>query len=252
MNQICCVGVGKQFSREGGGIPLLAHRAPWKKSTESDKFWALKGVDLTVSPGQRIGIWGANGCGKTTLLRIIAGITHPTCGRVAVNGHVVPLIEPWSGMQHDLTGRENIYLSGIILGMCRREVQRKFDSIVEFAGLSRFLHMPLKHYSWGMIVRLGFSIAIHVEADILLVDEIWGVGDREFQTKSFNEIRRIQAQGVTTLIVSHDLEVIRLLADEVWWLKEGGIAAWGPKDSVFSSLAPIPEPSVSSLDVWNH
>ena len=219
MDQIRCLGVRKEFSRP-----------------RADKFWALDGIDLAVSgPGERIGILGANGDGKTTLLRIIAGITRPTRGTLMVNGRVAPLLELGLGMQRELTGRENIYLNGIILGMRRNEVRRKFDSIVEFAGISNFLDMPLKHYSAGMVVRLCFGVAVHVDTDILLVDEVGGVTDFEFQAKSLEKIRQMQRKGITTLIVSHDLELMSQLTDKVLWLKNGRIAALGPTDSILKA-----------------
>jgi len=193
-------------------------------------------VDLTLSgSGKRLGIIGDNGSGKTTLLRVIAGVTQPTSGTVVVNGRVVPLLELGAGMHPDLTGRENIYLNGILLGMRRHEVRRKFDAIVEFAGVSEFMDMPLKHYSVGMTMRLGFSVAIHVDANILLVDEAWGVGDAGFQARSLEQMRRMHAQGVSSLLVSHDLTIIRQLTDEVLWLQSGRVAAFGPTESVVKS-----------------
>lgn len=214
---------------------LIARGNFWRKGNP-DWFWALEGVDLMVSgPGKRIGIIGDNGSGKTTLLRIIAGVTRPTKGAVTVHGRVVPLLELGAGMHPELTGRENIYLNGIILGMRRREVRRKLDAIGDFAGVSRFLDMPLKHYSLGMVMRLGFSVAIHVDADILLVDEAWGIGDVGFQAKSFEQMGKMQAKGVATLLVSHDLQVVRRLTDEVLWLQSGRVMGFGPTESVIKA-----------------
>jgi len=235
MDRIQCVGVTKRFWRRDMGS-LFSPKWIGKRGDQSNWFWALEGVDLTLSgSGRRLGIVGDNGVGKTTLLRIIAGVTQPTSGTVIIRGRVVPLLELGAGMHPDLTGRENVFLNGILLGMRRREVQRKFDHIVEFAGVSQFLDMPLKHYSVGMMMRLGFSVAIHVDADILLVDEAWGIGDAGFQFKGFEQMKKMQSKGVCSLLVSHDLDVIRRLTDEVLWLKEGKVAALGPTSLVLES-----------------
>ena len=231
MDIIRLSAVKKKFSRLQGA-KLLAHWGFWQRSG-SHWFWALDNVDFSVTkPGSRVGIVGANGSGKTTLLRIIAGVTNPTQGTVIVNGRVVPLLELFAGMQQDLTGRENIYVNGLILGMRRQEIKAKFDSIVEFSGISKFLDMPLKHYSLGMMMRLGFSVAIHVDAKIILVDEVWSIGDAEFQNKSSERLELLRKQGAVLILVSHDLETIRLLADEVLWLKQGRVAAYGPTAKV--------------------
>ncbi len=235
MDRIRCVKVGKRFVR-GTMETLIARRCLRRGPQAPDWFWALEEVNLLLSgSGKRLGVIGANGSGKTTLLRIIAGVTQPTTGTVTVNGRVVPLLELGAGMHPDLTGRENIYLNGILLGMRRREVRLKFDQIVEFSGVKEFLNMPLKHYSVGMIMRLGFSVAIHVDADILLVDEAWGVGDAEFQARSFEQMRHMHAQGVSSVLVSHDLAIIRQLTDEALWLRSGRVAAFGPTESVVKS-----------------
>lgn len=235
MDRIRCVSVSKRFVRSSVET-LIAHRYLRRSPQASDWFWALEGVDLTLSgSGKRLGVIGDNGSGKTTLLRIIAGVTQPTTGTVIVNGRVVPLLELGAGMHPDLTGRENIYLNGILLGMRRREVRSRFDAIVEFSGVTEFLDMPLKHYSVGMIMRLGFSVAIHVGANILLVDEAWGVGDAGFQARSFEQMRRMHAQGVSSILVSHDLAIIRRLTDETLWLRSGRVAAFGPTESVVKS-----------------
>lgn len=228
--------VSKRFSKREIAR-LLTHWEFWREgASHSDWFWALDKVDLVLSgSGKRLGIIGANGSGKTTLLRIIAGVTNPTSGTVVVNGRVVPLLEPVAGMQPDLTGRENIALIGTILGMRHREIQRKLGEIVEFAGVSNFLDMPLKHYSLGMIMRLGFSIAIHVDADIILVDEAWGIGDAEFQTKSLERLQQLFHQEATVILVSNDLEIIRRQTDQALWLREGRVAAFGPSQGVIES-----------------
>lgn len=239
MDQIRLMGVSKEFSR-AGRPSLMDFCFKGRMDRGSDRFWALQGIDLAISGrGARVGIVGANGSGKTTLLRIIAGVTQPTKGTVLVKGLVVPLLDLAAGMQSDLTGRENIDLNSVILGMRRREIREKFDSIVEFAELARFIDTPLRHYSAGMIVRLGFSIAIHVDADIFLLDETWSLGDAGFQAKSFQAIERLQAKGVTTVVVSHDLEILRQLSDETLWLEKGQVTAFGPTDSIVEAYQPL-------------
>lgn len=215
------------------GVQLLAGLALRRKAAQSHWFWALDKVNLTVAgPGKWLGIIGPNGSGKTSLLRIIAGVTQPTSGTVIVHGRIVSLLELFAGMQPDLTGRENIFLNGIVLGMRRREIQKKFDSIVEFAGVRSFLNMPLKHYSFGMQMRLGFSVATHVEAEIILMDEVWSIGDADFQSKGMERLKLLRQRGATLILVSHDLEVIRKLTEETLWLQSGRVAAFGPTDEV--------------------
>lgn len=254
MMPIRCEGVGKRFLR-GTVAQRISHWRPWRPAAPADWFWALEQVALTVPhAGQRIGVIGTNGSGKTTLLRILAGVTAPTCGTVRVHGRVAPVLEPVAGLQPDLTGRENVHLIGTILGMRRREIQRKFDAIVAFAGVEAFLDMPLKHYSLGMTMRLGFSTAIHVDAGIILVDEAWSIGDAAFQAKSIERVQQIQAQGVTSLIVSHDLAIVRQLTTDALWLRGGRIAAFGPTESVIRAYVastqapPPPGPRLPSGD----
>lgn len=233
MDRVRFSGVSKRFSRRKGA-KLLSNWGFWRKDVSgSNWFWALEDVSLTISgPGHRVGIIGANGSGKTTLLRIIAGVTRPTSGTVAVTGRVVPILELFSGMQPDLTGRENLYLNGLILGMRRHEIRKNLDSIVDFAGVKNFIDMPLKHYSMGMMMRLGFSIATHVDGNIILVDEAWGIGDEEFQTKSQERLQALSKKGATLILVSHDANIIRQLTDEVLWLKSGRVVTFGPTDQV--------------------
>lgn len=206
----------------------------WRNEGDDSRwFWALKEVSLSVSsPGTCIGLIGANGSGKTTLLRIIAGVTKPTRGLAVTNGRIVPLLELYAGMQVDLTGRENIYINGIILGMRRREINQKFDSIVDFSGIADFIDMPLKHYSLGMIMRLGFSVASHIEAPIILADEIWSIGDVDFQRKSMDRLQKLRKNGAILIVVSHDLEIVQKVSDEVAWLEQGRLMAHGPAEQV--------------------
>ena len=235
MDRIRLEGVSKHYFRLGGSQWLTG----WlfrRSSRKQDWFWSLRNINLHVSrPGTSLGIVGSNGSGKTTLLRILAGVTFPTCGTVTVHGRVVSMLELFAGMQPDLTGRENLFLNGILLGMRRHEIRSKLDSIVEFAGIGEFLDMPLKHYSLGMQMRLGFGLSTHVDASIFLVDEAWGIGDSDFQAKSFRRLKELKRQGVTLILVSHDLEILRQLSDETLWLHKGETRAFGPTKEVLSS-----------------
>ena len=196
-------------------------------------FWALKDVSFEVPRGSSLGVIGANGAGKSTLMKLLARITAPTRGRMTIHGRLVALIEVGSGFHPELTGRENVFLSGAILGMRRRELAAKLASIIEFAGVERFIDTPVKWYSSGMYVRLGFSIAAHLEPDVLLIDEVLAVGDAEFQAKCLRRIRDLQRMGVTMIFISHDLTAVEQLCDRVLLLDHGEIVMQGqPADVV--------------------
>lgn len=235
MDRIRLAGVSKRYSRLAG--PKLVSSWIFDPTFSGRSwFWSLRNVDLQMArPGTSLGIVGSNGSGKTTLLRIIAGVTNPTTGTVIVHGRVVSMLELFAGMQPELTGRENVFLNGIVLGMRRHEIQRKLDSIVDFSGLGEFLDMPFKHYSLGMQMRLGFSLSTHVEASIFLVDEAWGIGDADFQTKSFQRLRELTRKGITLILVSHDASVLRQLTEETLWLHKGEVQAFGPTEKVINS-----------------
>jgi lipopolysaccharide transport system ATP-binding protein len=197
--------------------------------------WALKDVSFDIQPGESIGIIGSNGAGKTTLLKIISQVTTPTAGKVILNGNVGSLLEVGTGFHTELTGRENIYLNGAILGMRRREIDRKFDEIVEFAGVGRFLDTPVKFYSSGMRVRLAFSVAAHLEPDILLVDEVLAVGDIAFQKKSLNKMESVVKGGRTVLFVSHNMATIKALCQKAAYIEEGHLRYFGPVDDAIAA-----------------
>jgi lipopolysaccharide transport system ATP-binding protein len=198
-------------------------------------FWALRDVAFEVPAGQVVGIVGANGAGKSTLLKVLSKITEPTTGRVEIRGRVGSLIEVGTGFHSELTGRENTYLNGAILGMRRSEIDRKFDEIVAFAGVERFIDTPIKHYSSGMQLRLGFGVAAHLETEILIVDEVLAVGDAEFQKKCLSTMSRVANDGRTVLFVSHNATAVKTLCHRAIWLKEGRIAGDGPSGEVLSS-----------------
>ena len=198
-------------------------------------IWALKDVSFEVKQGEVVGIIGRNGAGKTTLLKILARITEPTEGYAEVRGRVGSLLEVGTGFHPELTGRENIYLSGAILGMTKREIDRKFDEIVAFSGVEQFLDTPLKHYSVGMQMRLAFAVAAHLDPEILLVDEVLAVGDLEFQKKCLGKMEEVSRSGRTVLFVSHQMNQIRRLCERVFWLDGGRIVRDGPTHEVVSA-----------------
>src|SRR5215213_5902984 len=186
-------------------------------------FWALRDMSFEVERDEAVGIIGQNGAGKSTILKLLYNITAPTKGRISINGRLAALIEVASGFHPDLTGRENVYLNGSLLGMKRREIRKKLDSIVDFAGVSAFLDTPVKRYSSGMYLRLGFSIAAHLDPDILLLDEVLAVGDAQFQSKCIERINQLKHAGTTIVFVSHNLGVVESLCDRVFLLRHGEI-----------------------------
>jgi ABC-type polysaccharide/polyol phosphate transport system ATPase subunit len=198
-----------------------------QKTRGKDYFWALRDVGFSIKAGETVGILGANGSGKSTILKLISRIIDPDTGVIKVAGRLSALLELGAGFHPDLTGRENIYLNGSILGLNRQVMDRKFDDIVDFAGIGEFIDAPVRSYSSGMQMRLGFSVAIHVEPEIILVDEVLAVGDYSFQLKCLERIRQLQQQGVTILFVSHDFEAVESLCNRAIWLEQGRLQADG-------------------------
>ncbi len=197
-----------------------------------EKINALDHVSFDVTPGQTLGIIGANGSGKSTMLKLIAGTSRPTSGSVEVNGRVSALLELGAGFHPDFTGRENIYLDGAIMGLSREVVDERFDEIVAFAGMEEFVDAPAKTYSSGMFLRLAFSVAVNVDPDIILIDEVFAVGDESFQRKCLDRMDRFKGEGKTIMFVSHSLDSIRSFCDEALWLDKGEIKAQGAVDKV--------------------
>jgi len=195
-----------------------------------EDFWALKDVNLTVKKGDRVGIIGRNGAGKSTLLKILSKITSPTTGHLKMRGRVSSLLEVGTGFHPELTGKENIFLNGAILGMKRQEIRTKFDAIVDFADVERFLDTPVKRYSSGMIARLGFAIAAHLDPDILIIDEVLAVGDAAFQEKCLKTLNELGGAGRTVLFVSHDINAVINLCNRGVYLDKGKVAVAGPID----------------------
>jgi lipopolysaccharide transport system ATP-binding protein len=205
----------------------LVHRARGRGRPKRDWIWALDHVSFDVSPGEVLGIIGRNGAGKTTLLKLLSSITDPTEGEARIWGRVGSLLEVGTGFHGDLTGRENIFLNGAILGMKRREIERKFDEIVGFAGVERFIDTPVKRYSSGMYLRLAFAVAAHLEPEILIVDEVLAVGDAEFQRKCLGKMGEVSGEGRTVLLVSHNMSAISSLATRCMWLDGGRVRQLG-------------------------
>jgi len=200
----------------------------------TQRFWALKDVSFEVRRGEVVGIIGRNGAGKSTLLKTLSRITEPSSGRAEIYGRVGSLLEVGTGFHPELTGRDNIYLNGAILGMGRAEIERKFDEIVDFAEVEQFIDTPVKHYSSGMYLRLAFAVAAHLEPEILIVDEVLAVGDAAFQKKCLGKMGEVASQGRTVLFVSHNMTAIQSLCDRVVWLHQGQIVADGPTGQVIS------------------
>jgi len=230
--------------------PLDRLRPDGRGSGGDDEIWALKDISFEVQRGEVLGIIGPNGAGKSTLLKILSRITHPTEGWAVINGRVGSLLEVGTGFHHELTGRENIYLNGAILGMTRAEIDRKFDEIVEFSGVEKFIDTPVKRYSSGMHVRLAFSVAAHLDPEILLIDEVLSVGDAAFQKKCLGKMGDVASEGRTVLFVSHNMVAVQNLCERVIWLSDGTIAGEGRPSRVVSEYL---EASFSSSTerVWN-
>lgn len=207
----------------------------FQKKARSEEFWALKDISFDVEPGEAIGIIGKNGAGKSTLLKILSRITEPTTGRFEISGRVSSLLEVGTGFHPELTGRENIYLNGTILGMTRSEIKGKYDEIVDFSGVEQFLDTPVKRYSSGMFVRLAFAIAAHLEPEILIIDEVLAVGDMEFQKKCLGKMGDVAKQGRTILFVSHNMSAVQQLCSKSVFLKNGEIQMIGKTSEVIDN-----------------
>src|SRR4051812_29626182 len=201
----------------------------------NEEFWALRDLTFEIREGERIGIIGRNGAGKSTLLKVLGRVTHPTTGRVKIRGSLASLLEVGTGFHPELTGRENVFLNGAILGMKRVEIQRKFDAIVDFAEITNFLDTPVKRYSSGMYVRLAFAIAAHLDSDILVVDEVLAVGDAAFQKKCLGKMETVAKEGRTVLFVSHNLGAIQNLCSSCVLLNEGKLIEQGETAKVVNA-----------------
>src|SRR2546422_889125 len=252
-------GLGKRYYRGLQVDDGLRHaledflRSPLAslRRKKQEMFWALKDVSLEVREGEVLGLIGRNGAGKTTLLKILSRITRPTTGWAEIHGRVGSLLEVGTGFHPELTGHENTFLSGAILGMGKREIERKFDEIVTFAELEKFIDTPVKYYSSGMYVRLAFAVAAHLEPEILLVDEVLAVGDINFQKKCLGKMGDVARAGRTVVLVSHQLNQIRRLCHRVVWIDAGGVRRDGPTHEVvaaYESAMASGDRSIASRD----
>jgi lipopolysaccharide transport system ATP-binding protein len=229
--------LSKKFRIDHAAEPYLSLRDSFKKILKrrsKEDFYALKDINFSVNEGDSIGIIGRNGAGKSTLLKIISRITPPTTGSITYRGRVASLLEVGTGFHSELTGRENIFMNGSILGMRKAEIKKNFDAIIDFAGVEKFMDTPLKHYSSGMQLRLAFAVAAFMENEILIIDEVLAVGDTEFQKKCIGKMDEVSKTGRTLLFVSHDLEVISRLTRKAILLKQGSIAANGETEQVIN------------------
>ncbi len=217
-----------------------------RRQTTYDELWALRGISFSLREGEILGVVGANGSGKSTLLAILARVIRPTSGKATVSGRVCALLELGAGFNTELTGRENVFLNGALLGMRRREIQARYDSIVQFAELAEFMDAPLKTYSSGMKVRLAFAVAVHVDPDVYLLDEVLAVGDAHFARKSNAKLNELRRSGRTIVVASHDLPAMVEMCDTALWLDHGRAMALGPPAEVvqaYCQAALGPQPS---------
>lgn len=225
---------------------------PTAEKLVKQEFWALQDVSFAVKQGRMLGLIGDNGSGKSTLLKLLAGITYPDTGEIYTKGKVAAMLELGVGFHPDLSGIENIFLNGTLLGMTRRQIMNNLERIINFSGLHEFINSPVRHYSAGMFARLGFSIAIHSEPDILLVDEILAVGDMEFQLRCIEEIKRLRAMGKTIVLVSHNITLIEMLCDEVIWLENGKIKDYGAPTEVCHNYRQVVDTKEKKEAVMSH
>src|SRR6185503_15347171 len=214
--------------------------------TRPEDFWAVRDVSFAVEKGEAVGIIGHNGAGKSTILKLLSNITTPTRGHITIKGRLAALIEVGSGFHPELSGRENIYLNGSILGMSRGEITKKLDSIIDFAGVRQFIDTPVKRFSSGMYVRLGFSIAAHLHPDILLLDEVLAVGDAAFQAKCFKRINELKEGGTTIVFISHDLSAVARICDRALLIAGGEVITDGPPGDVIAQYQRLSLPPATS------
>lgn len=230
--QVDIEGVGKKFRLYKERNQSLKSAVMRGRISVHKDFWAVRDVSFTVPAGSTFGLIGSNGSGKSTLLKCLARILVPDEGSIRPEGKVAALLEVGSGFHPELTGRENVFLNGSILGMSQREIRAKFDEIVDFSGVADFIDQPVKNYSSGMYVRLGFAVAINVDPDILVVDEVLAVGDVEFQEKCADKFKELKRDGKTVILVSHAMEAVKEMCDNVAWMKDGSLVETGAADVV--------------------
>jgi len=240
MTAIEVKGVAKRFRMHHAHRPRTLHEAlshGFRRLAPTESFWALRDVNLEVPHGSRLGLIGANGAGKSTLLRLMAMVGRPDAGTIHVHGRMAALLDLGAGFHDDLTGRDNVMIAGVISGLTRSEVRRRFDEIVEFSELSEFIDNPLRTYSTGMRLRLAFSVAITIEPEILVVDEVLAVGDRRFQQKCVDRISALRQRGCSLVLCSHDLGLAGSLADSIAWLERGLVRRVGPSSEIVAEYS---------------
>ena len=225
----------KEFLLSHSGSASIKTMLLWWQRRKMENLQVLRGVSFEVTHGETVAVIGRNGAGKSTLLSLIARVYKPNSGSIEVAGRIAPLLELGAGFHPDLTGQENVFFNGVILGLTRKEISERLDQIIEFAELRTHIDAPVRTYSSGMLARLGFAVAVHVDADALLVDEVLAVGDIEFERKCYERIASFRAGGGSILFVSHDLEAVEKLADRVIWLKGGEIEMEGSPSDVLSA-----------------
>ena len=234
---IKCTAVRKDFPiyHHIGGIKnFLFHFPTAIKEIRKSRFTALKNINIEIFSGETVGIIGNNGAGKSTILGLLAGVLNPTVGQVEVHGRIAPLLELGAGFHTQLNGRENIFLNGILLGMLKQEVEEKVDSIIAFSELEEFIDQPIRTYSSGMLARLGFSVAVHCDPNILLVDEVLAVGDHDFQRKCIEKMEDFKISGKTIVFISHDAKQIKQICERVIWINQGEICNSGRPEQILS------------------
>ena len=241
--------VGKLYVKYEDVPTLVTGVRQLLKRGRRGRLWAVRHVDLEVEPGQAVGILGRNGSGKSTTLSMMAGVTAPTEGRVRVNGRIAPLLRLGVGFDQELTGRENVYINGMILGMTQKEIESKFDEIVAFAELENFINTPVKFYSSGMVVRLGFASAVAADPSLLIIDEVLAVGDVAFQVKSFDRMLEMREAGATLVVVSHNLQAIRRITDRAIVLHDGAVRFHGKTGDAVSTYHDLLRQSVRASEM---
>lgn len=235
MQMITCNSVWKTFHLHTGQKLLRHHLSSWFRNDRQNNFHALKGVSFHVNKGEGLAVIGSNGAGKSTLLSLVTRLAEPDQGSIEVNGRVAALLELGSGFHPDLTGAENVYLNAALLGFTEKQTRAMFDSIVEFSGVGDFIDEPMRSYSSGMNLRLAFAIAVNVDPDILIVDEVLAVGDQNFQAKCFDRIQGFRRAGKTFLCVSHSKPVLMALCDRAIWLDQGELMMFGKIEDIFQA-----------------
>ena len=237
-NAIQLNSLSKKYFKQGQRtFKELLHGLVFRGEKAGQFVWALKNIDLAIAPGEIVGVIGPNGSGKSTLLKVIAGVTQPTKGDFTINGSIAPLIELGAGFHPELTGRENIYLNAAIMGIKKHQIEKKVEDIIKISELRKFIDSPVKHYSSGMYLRLAFSVAIQVEADIILIDEILAVGDQKFQDKCLKRLERLKKENKTIIFVSHNIHQVRDFCDRVIYLKSGKVLLDGDVTKVIKKYS---------------